>query len=752
VPPTPTELPSPTPTVDPAHGITVAFTQPGYTVPNDGTTPAIVTINVDLAQANTPPTGLTITIASPITAIAALGGCFASPGTLTATSPGNGAFTATVSNGPGHCEIQFSVVVPQGLAVGTLAGALTVAMPSTGFTASADITVVDISTPEPTSTPTEVPTPTPTQDPSYGVSLAFPPGGITVPNDGGTAFVNLAVQIPQADTPASQLTLTVASPLLIPAPGTVNCLPPASGELQSSTSTTLTATVGGGPGAVCNIAVLVVVPPGTPPGTIAGGVVASIPSLGRSISADVTIVDVPTPTPEPTATPTEVPPTNTPEPTATPTEIPPTPTPCSGLPVSDLQPPSGAYPAFQTVHLDAGASSDPCGRELRYVWTCTGNNLFGCQQLLSAAGGSGGGSLTSYNLQLFPADAYTISVSACLIPVEAGLCSGPISRDYTGGPPPPTPTPTEPPGNYGVTASFDRASYSIGNDGSLITITGSIILPQANTPDFPVNISASGPAILLAPSTLTCPPPGVADASLPVNNVLSGHISGGPATCGFSFTLTVPEGQPGGTLPGALTISLPTLGVSTSADLAIDAVSPTVTPTEIPPTSTPTEVPPTATPTEIPPTPTEAPPTATPTEIPPTSTPTAVPPTETPTEIPPTPTPCSGFPVGSLQPPSGTYPAFQTLHLDASGSFDACGRQLTYFWTCTGNSLFGCQQLLSAAGGSSGGSLTSFDITLHPGDAYTIGLSVCAPPTGAGICSAPISRDYTSPNLPPPPD
>ena len=94
--------------------------------------------------------------------------------------------------------------------------------------------------------------------------------------------------------------------------------------------------------------------------------------------------------------------------------------------------------------------------------------------------------------------------------------------------------------------------------------------------------------------------------------------------------------------------------------------------------------------------------------------------------------------VADLQPAEGLKIP-QLLRLDASGSYDTCGRPLQYYWLCVSDTSTTCPGFETGAN-ANGNTNATPDLDLGESDIITIGLKVCA--AGTTECS---------PLLPPPP-
>lgn len=128
--------------------------------------------------------------------------------------------------------------------------------------------------------------------------------------------------------------------------------------------------------------------------------------------------------PAPNACPMEPTPTATatPTPTATPTA-------CSGTPVTIINPSSGEKdqgPLF----VDGGSSFDPCGRPLKYYWTCI--YLQHPQQCYDFYRETSNGA-TSYTFTIVaPGDEILVNLQVCVEDNGSLICGDELPRDYLG--------------------------------------------------------------------------------------------------------------------------------------------------------------------------------------------------------------------------------------------------------------------------------------------------------------------------------
>ena len=74
----------------------------------------------------------------------------------------------------------------------------------------------------------------------------------------------------------------------------------------------------------------------------------------------------------------------------------------------------------------------------------------------------------------------------------------------------------------------------------------------------------------------------------------------------------------------------------------------------------------------------------------------------------------------------------QQLPLDATGSYDTCGRPLQYYWLCMSDTSTTCPDFETAANGN-GNTNSTPDLTLQQSDIIVIGLKVCV--AGTDECS-----------------
>jgi hypothetical protein len=115
--------------------------------------------------------------------------------------------------------------------------------------------------------------------------------------------------------------------------------------------------------------------------------------------------------------------TDRPTPTPTATATPPA---CTGTPVAILLP-SGGVKDAGTLVVDASHSTDPCGRPLRYFWSCVGTEGRQCDDFMIMATD---GTVASHALPLEDGDVYIVALFVC---VDGGtICSDPQLTEYQG--------------------------------------------------------------------------------------------------------------------------------------------------------------------------------------------------------------------------------------------------------------------------------------------------------------------------------
>jgi hypothetical protein len=463
----------------PTPEITAAFDAPGYSMPNDGTLTHLVA-TVTLPQPNTPATLITVGGQAPLSLNTAILTC-PPPATPGETSRDAVSYSFPLSGGPGGCTVDLYIAVNAGTPAGTLDDALTVKA-GDAVIATADVTVVDLSTPTPTetatstetATPTETTTPTETVTPTETatetvtatpvLTAAFdqPSYSVDSSGDNDTFQASVVITLRDADTPLTEVTYSVPNPLGVMAFGFF-CTGDAGGENPDAGAHAYTLQVHGGPG-TCTIRLLIGVGAGTPAGTLEDALPLSADGIGVLGTADVVVSDPPTPEPTNTPVPTETPtsePTNTPVPTETPTPEPtntpvstetPTPEPTS---TPTAEPTSTATPERSTVIVSLSTEdggSVPSGTTVCLGEDCRqadGNAvmLSGAQALQAANGVTFTFEISAGTYPLTVRDAAPYGDVATTVTVEANASiTVPLTLVLAGTTPTPSTTATATPG------------------------------------------------------------------------------------------------------------------------------------------------------------------------------------------------------------------------------------------------------------------------------------------------------------------
>ena len=94
--------------------------------------------------------------------------------------------------------------------------------------------------------------------------------------------------------------------------------------------------------------------------------------------------------------------------------------------------------------------------------------------------------------------------------------------------------------------------------------------------------------------------------------------------------------------------------------------------------------------------------------------------------------------VGDLQPAEG-YKIPQVLQLDASGSYDTCGRPLQYFWVCVSDTSVTCPDFVAAAN-ANGNTNPSPTLIIEIFDVITVAAKVCV--AGTNECAPRASNSW----------